>query len=238
MDNSIYIALSKQSGAERQLEVIANNIANSSTSGYKGEAMVFSQYLQNGGRGKDAYANDIGTVRDNSQGTLERTGNPLDVAIQGEGYFGIQTPQGERYTRAGNFAVNSNGELVTSEGYQVTDQAGQAITFQPEDQKITIFADGRMEVDGEERNTIGVYTFENPSSLKKAGGNLLSSDQPGTITDEPRIAQGMLENSNVNPIVEMTKMLEVQRDYDRTAKFINSIYDLQETTIRTVGKEG
>jgi len=219
MDNSIYIALSKQSAAENQLDVIANNIANANTAGYKSEAMAFSTHLQKSGKENLAYTKQAGMIRNYSQGALERTGNPLDLAIQGEGYFGVQTPQGERYTRSGNFSLNDQGDLVNSDGYAVIDQAGQTIQFQPEDRQIKIYADGRVEVDGEERSTIGVYKV-NVNGLSK----------------EARIAQGMLENSNVNSVLEMTKMLSVQRDYDRTAKFINSIYDLQESAIRTMGR--
>ncbi len=237
MDNSIYVALSKQSAAETQMDAIANNIANANTSGYKSEDLAFTTYLHKSGKGEISFAKQAGMVRNNSQGTLETTGNPLDLAIQGEGYFGVKTPQGERYTRAGNFTLNDQGELVNSDGYKVVDQAGQSLQFQPEDRQIKVYSNGRVEVDGEERSTIGIYKL-NPNSLTKEGSNLYSSSETATTTDESRIAQGMLENSNVNPIVEMTKMLSVQRDYERTSKFINSIYDLQENAIRTLGRSG
>ena len=237
MDNSIYVALSKQAGAERQMALIANNIANANTPGFKSEASVFAQHLQKDGTGKTAYVNDIGTIRDNSQGPLQTTGNPLDLAIEGDGFFAVKTPDGERYTRAGNFSINSQGELTNAEGYQVLDQAGQSITFQPEDRKIKVFADGRMEVDGDERATIGVYGFAKNSRPEKLSGSLYSSKDTATVVDEPKVAQGMLENSNVQPIIEMSKMISVQRDYERTAKFINEIYDMQGTAVQTFAKQ-
>lgn len=237
MDNSIYVALSKQAGAERQLAVIANNIANANTAGYKSESVIFSQYLRKDSDGQTAYANDVGTSRNMAQGTFQSTGNPLDLAIQGDGYFGVTTPEGDRYTRAGNFTINDQGELVNSDGFQVHDQSGQAVTFEPEDSNITVFADGRIEVNGENRGSVGVYKFENKNSLEKAGGNLYTSSEVPVIDDEAKIAQGMIEASNVNPIMEMTKMLQVQRDYDGAAKFINTMYELQDTAVRTFAKE-
>lgn len=235
MDNTVYIALSKQTAAATQLEMIANNIANANTNGYKAEDIVFNQYLQKAGRNDLAYTKQAGTIRDNSQGSFETTNNPLDLAISGKGYFSVRTPQGERYTRDGAFTINQDGELVTGEGYQVLDQAGQAIQFQPEDRKVKVYADGRMEVDGQERATIGVYLVD-ANSITKEGSNLYSSPTPGVITEDSRIAQNMLEKSNVNTVMQMTKMLSLQRDYERTSKFINQAYDLQESAIRTLGR--
>ncbi len=236
MDTAVYVALSKQSGAERQMAVIANNIANANTSGYKAEAMVFSQYMNKKDPSKTAYANDVGTVRNDAQGDLQATGNPLDLAIQGDGYFEVNSPQGPRYTRAGNFTIDGQGYLVDHNGYTVGDAAGQAIQFQPEDQKIVIYADGRMEVDGNERATVGVFTIDDKKSLKKEGDNMYSTTQTATANLDPRVAQGMLENSNVSPIVEMTKMISVQRDYERSSNFINQVYDLQGSAIQVLGK--
>ena len=160
MDNSVYVALSKQTAADRQMALIANNIANANTPGFKSESSVFAQHLTKDASGSTAYVNDIGTLRDTSQGPLQTTGNPLDFAIQGDGFFAVQTPQGERYTRAGNFSVNGQGEMVNSDGYQVLDQGGAPITLPTGRQKKSSFtADGRMEVDGDERATIGVYNF-------------------------------------------------------------------------------
>lgn len=235
MDNSIYIALSKQSAAETQMAMIANNIANANTNGYKAEDVTFETFIHKAGKDKLSYAKQAGMYRDNSQGSLDQTGNPLDLAIQGDGYFAVQTPDGERYTRSGNFSINDQGELVNTDGYKVLDQAGQSIQFQPEDRKIKVYADGRLEVDGEERGNIGVYNL-NPASATKVGGNLYSSTEAATTVDEPRVAQGMLEGSNVKPVLEMTKMIDVQRDYDRTSKFISQIFELQESAIRTFGK--
>lgn len=237
MDNSIYVALSKQTVAGRHMEVIANNIANASTAGYKGESMFFHQYMVDGPNGKTNFVEDLSTYRDMSQGNLQRTGNPMDIAIQGEGFFAITTPQGERYTRAGNFTINDQGELSTMDGYQVLDDANQPITFEDTDDKVTFYANGKIEVDGEERGAVGVYQFTSNKVLQKESGNLFSSTEVPVLNESPKIVQGMLEDSNVKPIVEMTNLIDVQRDFERSAKFITTLYDMQENAIRTVAKE-
>lgn len=237
MDNSIYVALSKQVATERQLNMLANNMANSSTAGYKAGSMMFSEFLVKDAHGKTAYALDHGVGRNNAQGALESTGNPLDLAVQGKGYFAIQTDQGERYTRAGNFTINAQGQLSTQSGHLVLDNSGQPMTFEPEDEKIIVFSNGKLEVDGEERGQVGVYEFENENSMKYVSDNLYSSPEQPTAMEEPKVAQGMLEQSNVQPILEITKLITVQRNFTSAAKFISDMYDLQENAVRTMAKE-
>ena len=236
MDNSVYVALSKQVATERQLGMLAHNLANASTTGYKAGSIMFSEYLVNDGKGKTSYALDYGVGRDTSQGGLESTGNPLDIAIQGDGYFAVRTPEGERYTRAGNFTINQQGQLATMDNYLVLDNAGQPIEFQEQDETITFFTDGRMEVDGEERTTIGVYKFEDERQLKYVSGNLYESAEAPVVAEDPRVAQGMIEQSNVKPILEITKLITTQRSFTSSNKFISDMYDMQDNAIRTIGK--
>ena len=238
MDNSVYVALSKQTAADRQLEVIANNMANSSTVGYKSEDLLFKQYLAKDSGGTTTYVDSPSLTRNNDQGELKATGNPLDFAIQGNAYFGVQTPSGEKYTKAGNFIINQAGQLSTTEGYPVVDQGGATINFEPEDKNIVVYDDGRVEVDGQERGALGSFSFPKGTKLEKVGNNLLTTDVNATAATDVRIAQGMLEQSNVNPILEMTKMINVQRDFERTNSFISTIYDLQDGAIKTAAKEG
>lgn len=238
MDNSIYVALSKQVATERQLDMLAHNLANAATTGYKSGSMLFSEYLLKDANGKTSYAMDYGTGRNTAQGALESTGNPLDLAIQGKGYFAVQTPQGERYTRAGNFTISATGELTTMDGYAVLDDAGQPITFEPDDEQIVVFQNGKLEVDGDERATIGVYEFANEKNMKYVSGNLYSSDDNATVIEEPKVTQGMLEQSNVQPILEITKLINTQRNFISSSKFISDMYELQENAIRTMGKDG
>lgn len=240
MTNSVYVTISKQAAAGRNMAVIANNLANANSVGYKAETMVFDSYLvDDANNRKTAYAQDKFTIRDNSQGRLEMTGNPLDFAINGPGYFMVQTENGERFTRAGNFLIDTEGSLATQDGYKVLDDGGGQIDFEETDQDIVVFGDGRMEVDGEERGTIGIYQFTDlENSLTRLPGGLFETDQAPLPNDGlAQMAQGMVERSNVEPIVQITNMIDVQRDFTRSAKFVSNMYEIQENAIRTISRQ-
>lgn len=234
MDNGIYIALSRQMGLFREMDVTANNIANADTTGYTAEKMMFEDYLVKGGEGpKLAFVNDVSSYRDTREGAMKVTGNPLDVAIQGPGYFMVQTPLGERYTRAGNFQIDVDGTLVTPDGYPVLDDAGQPIIFAPEDQEITIGEAGNLKVNGEERGNLGVVEFDNPQMLERLNSTLFRSDIPGNPPAESRVLHGVLEGSNVQPVLELTRMIQVSRSVGSTQKLIESQYELQRKASNT-----
>lgn len=231
MDNSAYITLSRQLALFRDMENIANNLANVNTSGFNANKLLFNSYLvKDNPRDSMAFNNDISSYRDTSIGTMRATGNPLDVAITGKGYFTVETPLGERYTRSGNFQLNEVGELVTQEGYFVLDNSGQRITFTPEDTNITIGSNGNVAANGEERGLLGIVTFENEQLMKRVGDRMFTTDQAASDAVNPGVAQGVLENSNVQPVQEMTHMIDVSRSVGSTAKFIEVIYDLQRTS--------
>ena len=230
MDNSIYITLSKQLGLFRDMDVTANNIANATTAGYTSEDMLFTDYLVgDGNKNKMAFSQDISTYRDTRQGALKATGNPLDIAISGKGYFTVETPLGVRYTRAGNFQLDGGGVLVTMDGYPVLDADGQRIQFEEEDREITVGEAGNLTVDGEERGILGVVQFENEQLLERLSSTLFKSEVPGAQAEEGavRVMHGMLESSNVDPITQMTHMIKVSRSVASTAKFIETMYDLE-----------
>lgn len=239
MSNAIYVALSRQTGVERQLSVVANNLANSNTSGFHGDQLLFKSHLvpDAGGR-TTAYVEDVATIRNTSQGRLEYTGNPLDLAVNGPGYFAVTGPNGNAYTRAGNFVLDSEGSLSTIDGYKVQDEGGAQIDFQEEDQEIVIFGDGRIEVDGEERGNIGFFQFEDEQLLKRIGGNLYEAiEAPIPNEGEGRIAQGMIEKSNVSPVAEISNMIQLQRAYTGNARFISDMFELQETAVRKLSQQ-
>ena len=242
MDNSIYVALSKQVAAKRHLNVIANNIANANTAGFKGESMVFNDYLVRDVQDDTAFVNDISTVHNFTQGPAEVTENQLDFTINGQGFFAVQTPEGERYTRSGNFMIDTEGALSTQHGYKVLDDAGALIEFEEDDQQIVVYADGRMEVDGEERGNLGLFQFENQQKLQRLPGGLFASDELAIPNnpeseDAATIAQGVLEKSNVQSVIEVTNLIEVQRDFISAAKFINDLYELQDNAVRTISRQ-
>jgi flagellar basal-body rod protein FlgF len=236
MDNSIYVALSRQTAAFRHLDVVASNIANANTPGYKAEEVLFEAYLQ-GNDGNDesiAYLNDVSSYRDDSQGRMQVTNETFDVAIEGEGYFSVQTPLGERYTRAGNFQINAEGNLSTVEGYPVLSGDGQPVTIDPTLRNIVIGERGNISANGEEIGAIGVKQFANTQLLDRVGNNLYKSDVGGVPSETGfRVVQGALEMSNVSAISEMTELITVSKNVSSAAKLIESMYDLQRKTSST-----
>ncbi len=231
MDNSIYITLSRELALFRDMDTTANNIANANTTGYGAEHLLFNSYMTKDVNQKNrndmAFAYDISSYHNLENGAIHATGNPLDLAIAGEGFFSVETPLGVRYTKAGNFQIDGAGTLVTAEGNPVLSDSGQTIVFTPEARDIKIGEAGNISVDGEEFATIGVYKFENPQLLERLNGASFKSEITPEIDSNPRIAQGALSASNVKPVQELTHMIDVSRSVASTAKFIEAMYDLQ-----------
>lgn len=247
MQNALLVGLSRQVALARELDVVANNIANMNTSGFKADGSVFEEFISPTARadnfvGADrrvSFVQDRATWMDLSQGQLERTGNSLDVAIDGRGFLAVQTPNGERYTRNGGLQINNIGELVTSEGYQVLGESGP-ITFQPKDRNITISEDGTISVrEGNnaatesQRGQLRVVKFDQPGRLEKDGTSTFkapSGSAPQTDKTS-RVIQGTIEKSNVRSVIEMTRMIEVTRSYTQIATLLAQHSDLQRTAI-------
>jgi flagellar basal-body rod protein FlgF len=242
MDNSIYITLSRQLALFRDMEVTANNIANSNTTAFNSEHLLFNSYITKDINQKNhnpmAFAYDISTYRNTGVGAMRATGNQLDVAIQGDGYFTVATSLGTRYTRAGNFQMDANGLLTTSEGYPVLDNNGQRITMPEGTREVKIGSAGNLSVDGEDIGLIGIVKFENPQLLERLSGTLFKSEVTPTPADNPNVAQGVLETANVQPVVQLTHMIDVSRSVSSTAKFIETMYDLQRKAANTWAQQG
>lgn len=220
------------------MDVIANNVANLGTTGFKAESMLFEEYLMpeaewTADRPQDremSYVEDVATIRDFSPGALVQTGAPLDVAINGKGWFVINTPDGERYTRNGAFLLNQAGELVTSEGYQVLGESGPMI-FGTNDTGVSIASDGTISTDAGNKGRLRIVEFETDMALKPEGSSLFSTDQTATIMTQPRVAQGVLEKSNVQPILEISRMIEVNRAYQSLAAMMERSDQLRRSAI-------
>lgn len=230
MDNTTYIALSRQMALQNQLEVVANNLANVNTSGFKGTDTLFAQYVfkldQNERAFKDkvAFVQDFGLVRNLSQGAFNFTGNTFDIAIQGEGYFVTSGRGGvENYTRAGSFAKNVDGDLVTMEGRLLLSTNGTPINIPNDARDIVIQGDGSIgEKGGRNFGQIRVVRFENERELKQVDGTAFSAEgQQAIDMDRPKVAQGVLESSNVSPISEITRLISLNRAYQETAKMVS-----------------
>jgi flagellar basal-body rod protein FlgF len=244
MDNSLLVSLSQQLSAIRSMDVIANNLANMSTPGFKRETAQFEEYISRvrpaegqTGMQSVSFVQDAGIVRDLSQGELSHTGAPLDVAINGNGYFAVQTPAGVRYTRDGHFSLDANGQMVTSEGYAVQGDGG-AITITPDAGDINIGTDGTISsiINGNinQLGKLQVVDFANDAALSKQGSNLYSTTQAATPT-QAGVQQGMLEGSNVQPVIEITRMIDVTRAYQMTATLSSSQDSLMRQAISQLG---
>ena len=238
METTSLIALSKQAAIRRSMSVIANNLANMNTTGFKGEKMMFVEHLVRSpggtkiGGDKLAFVRDVATVRDLSEGDFKKTGNPLDLAIHGDGFFVIGTPGGERYTRNGNFQIGSDGQLVTRKGDPVLSDGGAPFFLSPGDSQIDIDSGGTLSTENGELGKISVVSFANRRDMRLIAEGLYSSRQQATPVEEANISQGMLEGSNVQPIVEMTRMIEVHRSYEGTKSFIQKEDDRLKNMIK------
>ncbi len=238
MDTGIYVALSKEIGIFRDMEVTSNNLANMTTSGYDGSSLLFKDYLvpDTTKEGKVAYANDIATYRDTSQGALTTTNAPLDAAIEGRGYFVVQTPLGPRYTRNGNFKVSPAGILETSDGYPVMDQGNQNITFDDVDRVVQIRDDGTISVDNTDRAILKIVQFDNEQLMERVGNTMYKSDAKPKPAENFTVVNGMLESSNIKPVLALTHMMYVARSVSDTATYMSTIDTLSRKASDTLAK--
>tara|TARA_B100000315_G_scaffold250360_1_gene283030 strand:+ start:1091 stop:1825 length:735 start_codon:yes stop_codon:yes gene_type:complete len=227
MENSAYIALSRQGALRRELDVVANNIANMNTTAYKGESMMFVEHLVKS-RGSEsfipqklAFARDVAQYQNLEEGPVKMTGNPLDIAIHGDGYFVIDTEDGERYTRNGRLNLNEEGQLVNQNNLPILSSAGTPFFFSPDDKDISVGSDGTVSSNNGQVGKIKIVKFDDPQSLQKRAGGLLFTEAQATEVENPGVLQGALEGSNVKPIIEITKMIQVQRAYDSVRSFID-----------------
>ncbi len=236
MDTSVYIMLSRQMAQFEAMSVTSNNIANMNTPGYNSQKMVFRQHLTDAGKigQQDAYADTPGGYRDTSTGAMQITNNPLDLAITGPGYFQVETPLGVRYTKAGNFKVDASGMLVTSNGYPVLGADGSQITIPQGARKIEINGVGQISVDNNASGQIGVMEFADEQSMTRFGNSLYGSQAQPLPAQTARVMQGALESSNVNGVTELVQVMEIARGVGNTAKFIETMYDLERKTSNTL----
>ncbi len=232
MIKGLYSSSSGMPPMQVRMEMIANNLANINTNGFKKDALFIQMMNDQGvasGAGEISSRVRVQRVTDFAEGALVQTNNPLDLALQGSGFFVVQTPQGLRYTRNGSFSITLDGTLATREGYPVIGAEG-SIKF-PDLQKLTheavaVTPTGEITVGKNVIGTLRIVEFEQPQRLKKAGGSLFSidpEDDPGLKeVQEPTVRQGFLEESNVDGIAEMIEMIEITRHFESNQKAIAS----------------
>ncbi|PRY24393.1 flagellar basal-body rod protein FlgF [Aliiruegeria haliotis] len=214
--SSGYVTLSRQSGLMQEMRAIANNIANQSTSGFRREGIVFSEYIRQtpAASGSVSMAAANTRVIDLTQGQLEQTGGSLDVAIEGEGFFLLQSANGELLTRSGVFLPGDTGDLMTPGGNMVLDEGGAPIFIPPDARSISIATDGTISADGRPVARLGVVRPTDPLQLQRGEGTTFHSPSGVEPVEDAVVMQGFVEASNIDPVLEITRMIEVQRAYE------------------------
>jgi flagellar basal-body rod protein FlgF len=244
MENVLLIALSRQMALRREMDVIANNVANVTTNGFKRRMSDSREFqmpvasVDTFRRGEDrriSFVVDKGTPLDLTGGTLEATQNPMDAAIQGEGFFVVQTPNGERFTRNGAMMLNANGELVNSDGFALMGEQG-AFQFSQADGAISIASDGTIATANGPRGRLRIVQFANPQSLENVGANLFNSRQQPEPALNARVQSGFVERSNVRPVLEISRMIEVNRAYQSIASLVSRTDETRRTAIQRLGE--
>lgn len=235
MENTSYISLSRQAVVQRQMQVIANNIANASTPAFKSERLLFQQFIEQAGDGTEiSFVKDVAVIRDLSEGNFERTGNTLDLAINGEGYFAVEAPNGTQYTRNGRFQLDGEGQLVTGSGHPVLGEGGRPIVLNPGQTDIEINADGTIGTALGPVGRLKIVRFENEQDMQPTESGLYETDQAPLPSPDTKVVQGMVEASNVQPIVEMTRMIDAVRGYQSTQTMVQSEHERQVSAIKAL----
>jgi flagellar basal-body rod protein FlgF len=253
MENALLIGLSRQIVLARELEVVANNVANLNTTGYKADGAIFEEFLmpvahaqgKQGTNQRLSYVQDRATWHNFSAGPVRQTGNPLDAAIDGDAFFVVQTARGERYTRNGSFQINAQGELVTGSGDRVVGEGGP-IQFQSTDNNVSINPDGTITVreggnsnSDSARGKLRLARFERVQQLQKDGASMFSAPNgvtPQAPTANTRVVQSSLEQSNVRSVIEMARMVEVTRTYTQIAGMLQQHGDMRRTAIEKLAE--
>jgi flagellar basal-body rod protein FlgF len=238
MDNSINIALSRLTAQQRAIDVEAGNLANISTPGYRAERMVFADWLSPQNRTTApqgdkplAYTQDRATYRERAEGTITHTGNPLDLALSGDGYFTVGTQNGTRLTRAGRFTLQPDGTISDESGNALLDTAGTPMKLAPADTKITITADGSISSQNGPIGKIAVVQPADPNRMQAEGARLFTAGGATTPVARPRMIQGAVEDSNVQPVAELTRMMSTERSFQFTVQFVEAESQRKQTAI-------
>ncbi|MHC0051966.1 flagellar hook-basal body complex protein [Actibacterium sp. D379-3] len=237
MDNAGYTTLTRQTGLLREMQSVANNIANISTTGYRGEGVVFAEYVQitDGPGGSLSMATANVRKTDLQQGPLTQTGGTFDFAIEGPGFFLVETPQGDRLTRAGAFTPNEAGELATPDGHRLLDLGGAPIFVPPDADGVSLAADGTLSAGGRALSQVGLFQPADPADLTRETGTLFATRAGTEPVEEGVIVQGFLENSNVDAVSEVARMIEVQHAYQLGQSFLEREDERVRAVIRTLG---
>lgn len=226
MENSIYLGLSKQVALDRNMQIIANNVANMQTPGFRGQNLVFSEFISDP-KGMDdpmSFVYDKLQYQITDSGPIRITDNPLDVSLEGDGFFGVKGAGGQTYfTRAGNFEVANDGTLITSAGFAIADAGGGTINIPVSSTEINIDQQGFVSDQDGQLGQIMVREFLNPQRLNPIGNNMYETDEEGIQTKgDTRVYQGQLEGANIQPVLEINRMIKTLRQFQMVQNLIQS----------------
>ena len=235
MDSTAYTTLTRQVGLAREMDIIANNIANAATTGYRQEGLIFSEFVKADPSGR-SLSMGYGNVRNTSfvQGGLTQTAGTFDFAIEGDGYFLIETPSGERLSRAGAFSANAAGDMVTPDGYRVLDAGGAPLFVPPDAGEISVAADGTISANGRLLGQLGLVVPSDPRTMVREDGVMFRADEGFEPTENARVLQGFLESSNVDAITAIARMIQVQRAYEMGQSFVEAEDERVRQLVRSV----
>ena len=241
IENAQLISLSRQMALQRHMDMVANNIANVNTTGFKAEQLLFEEFKMpiaahgdfSGDDRTLSYVQDWATIQDFSDGAMVQTDAPLDLAISGDGFFTVQTAAGERWTRGGAFQINNEGTLVDLSGNPVMGDGGQ-IQFGPEETDSRIGADGSISSTAGAKGRLRIVEFAEVQALVREGNNLMSGGTPIAATNS-RVLQGFTEKSNVSGVAEMAEMIRVTRAYESIASLGQKQDDMRRDAIKRLG---
>ncbi len=235
MENTSYISLSRQDAVRRQMAVLANNIANASTTAFKAERLMFAEYVGRTTQGETlSFVQDVAVIRDTSEGAFVNTDNTLDLAINGNGYFSVNTDSGIQYTRNGRLRLDEEGRIVTSTGHAILDEGGGEIELTGNEVTIDITPDGTISTENGVIGRLGLVRFANEQAMRPTESGMFETDQAPEVSTEARVVQGMIEESNVQPIIEMTKMINAMRGYQGAQRIVETEHERQRTAIETL----
>ncbi|MCC6598360.1 MAG: flagellar basal-body rod protein FlgF [Alphaproteobacteria bacterium] len=241
MENSIYLGLSRQMVLRNNMDIVANNIANMNTSGYRAQNLMFEEYVSKDKQDFDpmSFVYDRGQYKDTAPGSLTPTGNPLDIALTGPGFIGVQEPGGAiAYSRAGSLQTDAAGTLLNSAGYPVASAGGASIVIPQGSTEIKIDARGVISNQDGQIGQIMVAEFQNLQTLKPLGDTLYQTTEAPLPAENTHVKQGMLEGSNVKPIIEMTHMVETLRSYQSIQNVLQTENDRLRGAIQKLTRQG
>ncbi len=240
MQDGLYVALSSQIALEKRLNTIADNVANSSTIGYRATGVKFEDVVSGLTDKAISFVTSGDTYISDANGPLRETGNPLDFAIKGNAWFGIETPAGTVMTRDGRFTLTENGEMVTIEGYPVLDAGGAPIQLDPRNGPPRAGADGSLRQGDNLVGALGLFNFDpGPNFVRFGNSGIVPAGEPEPVVDriDAGVTQGFLEESNVNPVLEITRLIMVQRAFENGAAMIRNTESSYDEAIKTLGSK-